>query len=78
MKTPFARFSSWLFALGSLGVLTAAATPFTDGKWVHLTHEFSSDTLNKAVSLTSLRFVYIGVDSWLNQSLLTSAATVLF
>src|SRR5207248_7949317 len=39
MKTPFARFSSLLFALGSLGVLRAADSPLTDGKWVDLTHE---------------------------------------
>jgi len=55
MKTPLARFPSLLFALGFLGVLTAADSPFTDGKWVDLTHEFSSDTLNKAVNLTLLR-----------------------
>src|SRR5437667_12709463 len=55
MKTPLARFSSLLFALGFLGVLTAADSPFTDGKWVDLTHEFSSDTLNIKRS-TSPRF----------------------
>ena len=45
MKTRFARFSSLLFLLSSLAGLAAADVPFTGGKWIDLTHEFSSETL---------------------------------
>src|SRR2546425_10974771 len=45
MKTRFARFSSLLFLLGSLTGLAAADAPFAGGKWIDLTHEFSSETL---------------------------------
>jgi len=45
MKTLFARFSSLLFLLGSLTSLAAADAPFTGGRWIDLTHEFSSETL---------------------------------
>src|SRR5216117_510652 len=45
MKTFLARFSSLLVALSSVGELAAADAPFTGGKWIDLTHEFSSETL---------------------------------
>jgi kynurenine formamidase len=45
MNAPFARFSSLVFLLSSLGGLTAADSPFTGGRWIDLTHEFSSETL---------------------------------
>src|SRR5262245_24904496 len=45
MKTRFRQFSSLLFLLGSLDGLTAADSPFAHGKWIDLTHEFSSETL---------------------------------
>jgi kynurenine formamidase len=45
MKTLFARCSSLLFLLGSLGRLAAADAPFAQGRWIDLTHEFSSETL---------------------------------
>jgi kynurenine formamidase len=34
-----------LFTLSSLGGLAAADGPFTGGKWIDLTHEFSAETL---------------------------------
>src|SRR5687767_7379318 len=45
MKTRSARFSSLLFLLSSLAGLAAADSPFTAGRWIDLTHEFSSETL---------------------------------
>src|SRR6266545_4579873 len=45
MKTPFAQFSSLLFALSSLAGLAAGDALFTGGKWIDLTHEFSTETL---------------------------------
>src|SRR6266540_1886703 len=45
MKTSFARFSCLLLALGSLGRPAAADSPFTGGRWIDLTHEFSAQTL---------------------------------
>src|ERR1043165_9102003 len=45
MNASLARISSWLFALGSLGRLAAGDNPFTAGKWIDLTHEFSAETL---------------------------------
>ncbi len=45
MKTRFTRFSSWLLLLASLGGLAAANAPFDSGRWIDLTHEFSSETL---------------------------------
>src|SRR6266581_9684335 len=45
MKTRFRQFSSLLFLFGSLAGLAAADAPFTDGRWIDLTHEFSSETL---------------------------------
>lgn len=45
MKTRFARFSSLLFLLSACGRLTAADAPFGSGRWIDLTHEFSSQTL---------------------------------
>ncbi len=45
MKTSFARFSCLLLALGSLGRPAAADSPFTGGRWIDLTHDFSADTL---------------------------------
>ena len=42
MKTRFARFSS---LIGSFGGWAAADGPFTGGRWIDLTHEFSSETL---------------------------------
>ncbi len=45
MNAPVARFSSLLFLLGSLAGLAAADAPFTGGRWIDLTHEFSSETL---------------------------------
>lgn len=45
MKTRFARFSSLLFLLGAFGRLAAADAPFGGGRWIDLTHEFSSQTL---------------------------------
>ena len=44
MKVSFARFSSLVFALSSLDCLAADA-PFTGGRWIDLTHEFSAETL---------------------------------
>jgi kynurenine formamidase len=45
MKLRFARFPTFLLLLSSLGGLPAAETPFTAGKWIDLTHEFSAETL---------------------------------
>jgi kynurenine formamidase len=45
MKTSFARLSILLFAFSSFSGLAASDTPFTGGKWIDLTHEFSADTL---------------------------------
>jgi len=45
MKTRSARFSSLLFFLSSLTGLAAADAPFAGGRWIDLTHEFSSETL---------------------------------
>src|SRR5215467_5847136 len=45
MKLRFAPFSALLFLLGSFGVLPAADAPFTGGKWIDLTHDFSAETL---------------------------------
>jgi kynurenine formamidase len=45
MKTTFAGFLALLVSLGSFTTLTAADSPFTGGKWIDLTHEFSSETL---------------------------------
>jgi len=45
MKAPFARLSSLLIALSSFGRLPAADAPFTGGRWVDLTHDFSSATI---------------------------------
>ena len=45
MKTRFARFLRLLFFFGSLAGFAAADTPFTGGRWIDLTHEFSSETL---------------------------------
>jgi len=45
MKTRFARFSSLIVLLGSFGGWAAADGPFTGGRWIDLTHEFSSETL---------------------------------
>ena len=44
MKVSFARFSSLVLALTSLDCLAADA-PFTGGRWIDLTHEFSAETL---------------------------------
>ena len=43
MRLPVGRLGAWLLAFSSLGSL--AAPPFTAGRWVDLTHEFSADTL---------------------------------
>src|SRR6266581_670304 len=45
MKTRFRQFSSLLFLLGSAAGLAAADAPFIGGRWIDLTHAFSSDTL---------------------------------
>ena len=45
MKPAFDRFLSLLFFFGSLAGFAAADTPFTGGRWIDLTHEFSSETL---------------------------------
>src|SRR6266853_6270618 len=45
MKAAFARFLSSLFFFGSLAGLAAADVPFSGGRWIDLTHEFSSETL---------------------------------
>ena len=45
MKTRFTRFSSLLFLLCFVARLRAADAPFTGGRWIDLTHEFSSETL---------------------------------
>ena len=46
MKTPgFGRALGSLLAVGFAGSLTAANPPFTGGKWVDLTYDFSADTL---------------------------------
>ena len=45
MKECFAQLSTWLFFLISVGGLAAADAPFVSGKWIDLTHEFSSETL---------------------------------
>src|SRR5207244_1309602 len=45
MNAPFAQFSSLLFFLSSLTGLAAADAPFAGGRWIDLTHEFSSETL---------------------------------
>src|SRR5439155_25362571 len=45
MKTRFARFLSLLLLLSSLAGLAVADAPFTGGRWIDLTHEFSSETL---------------------------------
>ena len=45
MKTRFTRFSSLLFLLGFVVRLAAADAPFAGGKWIDLTHAFSSETL---------------------------------
>src|SRR5882724_914157 len=45
MKACFARLSSLLLLSTSLGGLPAADAPFTGGKWIDLTHEFSAETL---------------------------------
>ncbi len=45
MKTRLVRFSSLLFLLGSAAGLAAADAPFIGGRWIDLTHAFSSDTL---------------------------------
>jgi kynurenine formamidase len=41
-----ARFLlSWLLFFGCVGNLAAAEPPFTGGKWIDLTHDFSTNTL---------------------------------
>jgi kynurenine formamidase len=45
MRFSFGRLPVFLFGLSSFSTLAANAPPFTGGKWVDLTHEFSSDTL---------------------------------
>ena len=45
MKTAFARRLSLFVVLNFLGQLSAADAPFTGGKWVDLTHDFSTNTL---------------------------------
>ena len=45
MNTSCARFSSLLCLLGFLNGLAAADAPFAGGRWIDLTHEFSSETL---------------------------------
>src|SRR5262245_26276102 len=45
MKTSFARLLILTFALSSLNGPAADNARFTGGKWIDLTHEFSTDTL---------------------------------
>src|SRR5262245_51943922 len=46
MRSPLYGFWSLIFVLScSLCGLTAADAPFTGGRWIDLTHEFSADTL---------------------------------
>jgi kynurenine formamidase len=45
MTTRYARFSSLLFWLSSFVGLAAADAPFAGGRWIDLTHAFSSETL---------------------------------
>src|SRR5262245_37236681 len=40
-----ARFLSCVLALGCLGRLTAADSQFTGGRWIDLSHDFSTNTL---------------------------------
>src|SRR5215472_11734810 len=45
MKTPFAGPLSPLLLLVLAGASPAAEPPFTAGKWIDLTHDFSAETL---------------------------------
>lgn len=45
MKLALVRKLGCLLAIGFLGQLAAAEAPFTGGKWVDLTHDFSEQTL---------------------------------
>src|SRR5215471_16983363 len=45
MKTPIAGFLGLLLFLVWAGFSRAAEPPFTGGKWIDLTHDFSADTL---------------------------------
>ncbi|HYG35159.1 MAG TPA: cyclase family protein [Clostridia bacterium] len=45
MRLPFGRILLWLFALSASSCFAASAAPFTSGKWIDLTHEFSAETL---------------------------------
>src|SRR5688572_28216281 len=45
MKPPFVRGVCLLFVLGFTGALFSAEAPLTGGKWIDLTHDFSTNTL---------------------------------
>ncbi len=47
MKALFALFPGWFFVLSFVApnAFGAAEAPFAGGKWIDLTHEFSSETL---------------------------------
>jgi hypothetical protein len=45
MKTPFVGLLSFLLLLVPAGASPAAEPPFRGGKWIDLSHDFSSETL---------------------------------